>query len=247
MSKFKKLMMIAALLLGLSSVFVACSDDDPTTMGPVPVNSVRATGTSVTVIWSIVPNDKCGGYEVSILQGTKDGAVVATQKLDNRTCKATFDGLTPGTEYVVKTQCVPGKGFSGAEVYYREFTTAPVVDVQVSTMTAYTAQEYDATGQPVVKDYYKVSFTWPAVPKSNCGGYGLRLYQCPKADVGSNDPVDSNQFGKSETTTATFEKLLPETVYTLAIRTTPNAMCDYTNGDWNYIEFTTPAVPAANN
>lgn len=247
MSKIKKLMMIAALLIGLSSVFVACSDDDPTTMGPVPVNSVRVTGTTATVIWSIVPNDKCGGYEVSLLQGSKDGAVVATQKLDNRTCQATFEGLTPGTEYVVKTQCIPGKGFSDAEVYYREFTTAPLVDAKVEKLEAYTATEYDATGAEVIKNYYKVTFTWPTVPESNCGGYGLRVYQCPKSEAASADAVASTQISEFDTTTATFEKLLPETVYTLGIRTTPNAMCDYANGDWNFIEFSTPAAPAANN
>lgn len=101
--------MIAALLIGLSSVFVACSDDDPTTMGPVPVNSVRVTGTTATVIWSIVPNDKCGGYEVSLLQGSKDGAVVATQKLDNRTCQATFEGLTPVLSMSLRPSVSPAR------------------------------------------------------------------------------------------------------------------------------------------
>lgn len=112
-------MAIAACLFAMSSVFVACSDDDSTTMGAVPVNSCQVTGTTVNVVWSIVPNEKCGGYEVSLIQGNRDGAVIETKTLDNRTCKASFTGLTPNTRYTIKTQAIPGKGFSAAEPYYR--------------------------------------------------------------------------------------------------------------------------------
>ncbi|MCI9608446.1 MAG: fibronectin type III domain-containing protein [Muribaculaceae bacterium] len=253
MSKFRKLMAIAALLFASSSVFVACSDDDTTTMGPVPVNSVRATGTSVTVIWSIVPNEKCDGYEVTLMQGSRDGAVIGTQTLDNRTCKATFTGLTPGTEYVVKTQAVPGKGFSASEPYYREFTTAPIVTPVVSSLDFYKLNEYDDKGQPVVNDYYKATLTWPAEDVNNCGGYSVTLYGCTKAELDkatADDPAPvagTANLTKNTANTVTFDKLKPSTNFTIQIRTTPNAMCDYTNGDWNYVEFSTPAAPAAAN
>lgn len=141
MSKFRKLMAAAALLFVSSSVFVACSDDDGNTFGALPVNSVVVTGTTADIIWSIVPNSNCEGYEVTLLQGSRDGNVVETKTLDNRTCQVQFTNLTPGTTYVVKTQAIPGKGYSSAEPYYREFTTAPVMIVSAASYDVYQETE----------------------------------------------------------------------------------------------------------
>ncbi|MDE6263782.1 MAG: fibronectin type III domain-containing protein [Paramuribaculum sp.] len=246
MSKFRKLMAIATLLFASSSVFVACSDDDPSTMGPVPVNSVRVTSTSVTVIWSIVPNEKCDGYEVSILQGSRDGAVVGTQTFDNRTAEATFTGLTPNTRYVAKTQAKPGKGFSGSEPYYREFTTSPNIDVVVTGFEPYQVDGFDKDGNPTVTDYVKVSLSWTEIPNTNCGGYGIYLYECAQADWKSSlSAVGSALVSKSNVTSASIEKLKPSTTYTIRAYATPSTMCDYAVGDNCLSEFTTPAAPAA--
>lgn len=173
------------VLLASSSVLVGCSDDDPSTMGALPVNSVLVTGTTANVVWSIVPNESCGGYEVTLLQGSREGQVIETKTFDNRTCKHTFTGLTPNTEYVVKTQAIPGKGFSNADVFYREFTTAPNVDVKVEGFSFYEVEGYDSEGNPTTTPYYSVSLKWAGIPESNCGGYSVSVYECAKADYKS--------------------------------------------------------------
>lgn len=243
MSRFRKLMAIAACLFAMSSVFVACSDDDSTTMGAVPVNSCQVTGTTVNVVWSIVPNEKCGGYEVSLIQGNRDGAVIETKTLDNRTCKASFTGLTPNTRYTIKTQAIPGKGFSAAEPYYREFTTAPLVVPVLDGFTFYTVKGYNAQGEEVVTPYYKAAISWNSLPKTNCGGYRVAIY--PK---GSSSAVASVSFtpdsdGNTPTSTV-FEKLVPATDYTVRAQSLSNSACDYSAGDWSSIDITTPAAPA---
>ncbi|MBD5308669.1 MAG: hypothetical protein HDS15_05260 [Bacteroides sp.] len=242
MNRIRKLVMMLGMLL-VSSVFVACSDDDDSTFGAVPVNSVRVTGTSVTVIWSIVPNDKCAGYEVSILQGSRDGAVVASQSFDNRTCQGTFTGLQPNTRYVIKTQGKPGSGFSGAEVYYREFTTSPLVEVSVVGFDFYQVEGYNSDGELVKTDYYRVNLTWPAISQNNCGGYRINVYPGTIASH-TNQAAGSAVVSDPAVNSATIEKLSPATTYTVVSYTAPNAMCDYANGEQRMIEFTTPAAPA---
>lgn len=120
------------LLLGVLSVtsltLIACSDDDEDVMGPVAVNSCQVTATTATPIWTLVPNDNCDGYIISLYLGTREnpGQLVESKTFDYRTCQYTFTGLTPDTQYVLSTQAIPSKssGFSSAEVYWKAFKTA---------------------------------------------------------------------------------------------------------------------------
>lgn len=125
-SKLKHMMMLLVFLSVSSGVFVACSDDDDV-MGPVAINSCQYTATTVTPIWTLVPNDKCDGYIVTLYLGTRAnvGTVVSQQTFDYRTCSYTFEGLTPNTNYVICTQAIPSKssGFKSAQEYWKEFTT----------------------------------------------------------------------------------------------------------------------------
>jgi len=232
------------LLFASSSVLVGCSDDDVSTMGAISVNSVQATGTSVNVVWSIVPNDNCKGYEVSILQGSRDGAVVETKTLDNRTCKATFTGLTPNTKYVIRTKAVPGGGFSDAELFYREFYTAPNVNISVSGFEFYEVNGYDNQGNPTVTPYYHVNIAWPAIEQTNCGGYFVGVYKCAKADWKTSTAAVATAQPDVDDTSVKLSGLEPATTYTARAYSRPNSMCDYASGDNTLVEFTTPAAPA---
>lgn len=252
MSRFRKMMLTAAVCAMSASVFVGCSDDEPTTLGALPVNSCRVTNTTVTVTWSIVPNDHCKGYEITLYQGTREnGQELQKQQIDdNKKCSTSFSGLTQNTKYYVKTKAIPGAGFSNADEFYRDFTTAPDVNVSVNNFEFYQVQSYNAEGELVTTDYYRVNLSWPAIPESNCGGYGLNLYQCEQANwVSSLKAISSVTIGKVQgniATTAQFEKLAPNTVYTVATQARPNNVCDYSVGDVCLIQFTTPAVPAGN-
>lgn len=251
MSKFRKLMAAATLLFAASSVFVACSDDDPTPMGPVPVNSCQVTTTSATVIWSIVPNDRCGGYDVTLYEGTREnlGAEIAKQTLDNRTCKTTFTGLKPNSDYVVKTKAVPGEGFSSSEEFYRHFKTAPAVVVTVGTFEPYQLEEYNKEGELVTNDYYRVTLSWPAFERTNCGGYNVNLYACKKSEWTNKTKAFSSfqtlpDEGGVIATSHVFEKLVPGQTYTVRSNSIGNATCDYGSSDFMVDEFTVPAAPA---
>ena len=251
MSKFRKLMAAATLLFAASSVFVACSDDDPDSMGPVPVNSCQVTTTSATVIWSIVPNDRCGGYDVTLYEGTREnlGAEIAKQTFDNRTCKTTFTGLKPNSDYVVKTKAVPGEGFSSSEEFYRHFKTAPTVPVTVGAFEAYQVQEPNSEGVLVTNDYYRVTLSWPAYNRNNCGGYNVILYQCKKSEwTNKTAALVSFQTLPDNTgaiaTSHVFENLVPGKTYTVRANSIGNAMCDYGSSDFTVGEFDVPAAPA---
>ena len=126
-TNLKKVVMLLCLLVS-SFAFVACSDDDESVMGPVAVNSCQATATTVTPIWTLVPNSNCEGYIVTLYKGTRQnvGEKVEEKQLDYRTCQYTFTGLTPSTQYVICTKAIPSKssGFSDAQEYWKEFTTA---------------------------------------------------------------------------------------------------------------------------
>lgn len=128
MKKLKHMMMLLFILSVTSGVFVACSDDENGEMGPVAINSCQYTATTVTPIWTLVPNDNCDGYTVTLYQGTRAnlGAIVEQKTFDYRTCQYTFTNLTPSTNYVISTQAIPSatSGFSSAQMYWKEFTTA---------------------------------------------------------------------------------------------------------------------------
>lgn len=247
MSRTRKLMAMLGLLFASSSVLVGCSDDDVSTMGAVPVNSVLATGTSVDVVWSIVPNDNCKGYEVAILQGSRDGSVLATKTLDNRTCSATFTGLTPNTKYVIRTQAIPGGSFSDADIFYREFYTAPNVNISYTGGSTYEVSGYDSNGDPTTTTYCTANFSWPAIAETNCGGYFVAIYDCTPSDwTTATKAVASVTISKDTegniATTATFDGLTPGHTYTARAYARPNSMCDYSAGDNTLIQFTTVAA-----
>ena len=126
--KIKHLLMMLLCISVSSMMLVSCSDDDESVMGPVAINSCQYTATEVTPIWTLVPNDNCEGYVITLYKGTRAnvGDMVEEKKLDYRTCKCTFSGLTPNTQYVISTQAIPSakSGFSSAQIYWKEFTTS---------------------------------------------------------------------------------------------------------------------------
>lgn len=253
MSRFSKLMLSVAVCLASASVFVGCSDDDPTTMGPLPVNACRTTGTTVTVTWSIVPNDNCKGYEITLYQGAL-GSGQELQKKDiddNGVCSTSFSGLVQNTKYYVKTKAKPGNGFSGADEFFREFMTAPDVyinPVKESNYEFYQVKRYVTEEEYVYDNYYRVNLNWPAIPESNCGGYTVSIYKCAESAWNASlTAVASIAISKVENviaTNAVFEKLAPSETYTVTISARPNSACDYDAGDICLTELTVPATPA---
>ena len=120
--------MLALLLLAVPFWgLVSCSDDDGGILGPVAINSCQCTATTVTPIWTLVPNDNCDGYIITLYLGTREnlGEMVEQLTFDHRTCQYTFTGLTPDTDYVICTHAIPSasSGFSDAQLYWKEFTT----------------------------------------------------------------------------------------------------------------------------
>ena len=101
--KIKHLLMMLLCISVSSMMLVSCSDEDESVMGPVAINSCQYTATEVTPIWTLVPNDNCDGYVIKLYKGTRAnvGDMVEEKKLDYRTCKCTFSGLTPNTQYVI--------------------------------------------------------------------------------------------------------------------------------------------------
>lgn len=124
--KLKHMLMLLICLSVSSWTFVAC-DDDEDVMGPIAINSCQVTATTATPIWTLVPNSNCDGYIITLYEGTKanPGTKIEEKTFDFRTCQHTFEGLKPSTNYVISTQAIPSKssGFSGAEMYWKEFTT----------------------------------------------------------------------------------------------------------------------------
>ena len=127
MRKLKYILMMLLCISVSSLVLTSCSNDDEKVMGPVAINSCQCTATTVTPIWTLVPNDNCDGYIITLYKGTKAnrGDKVEEQRIDFRTCQYTFTGLTPSTNYVISTQAIPSakSGFSSAQIYWKEFTT----------------------------------------------------------------------------------------------------------------------------
>lgn len=128
MKRLKHMLMLLILLTVASGVFIACDNDENDVMGPVAINSCQYTATTVTPIWTLVPNSNCDGYIVTLYLGTRSnvGSVVEQKTFDYRTCQYTFTNLTPSTDYVISTQAIPSatSGFSSAQMYWKEFTTA---------------------------------------------------------------------------------------------------------------------------
>ena len=127
MKKIKYFLMMLLCITVSSLVLTSCSDDGTDVMGPVAINSCQYTATTVTPIWTLVPNSNCSGYIVTLYKGTKTnvGEKVEEKTLDYRTCQYTFTGLTPNTSYVISTQAIPSaeSGFTSAQLYWKEFTT----------------------------------------------------------------------------------------------------------------------------
>lgn len=130
MRKLKTLLMMIGIVLFSSAMLTSCGDDDDFPegkMGQIAIHSCQATSNSVTIYWTIVSNDKCDGYIISLYKGTREnqGALVETQTFDKYTHNYTFTNLTPGTSYVIKTQGIPSStsGMSEGLEYYKEFTT----------------------------------------------------------------------------------------------------------------------------
>lgn len=261
MSKFKKLMAVAAVLFAASSVFVACSDDDGGNMGLVSINSLQTTSTSATLYWTIVPNSNCDGYNVQILEGTRanKGTVVVNQDFENRTAKATFTGLQPNTAYVAITQAIPSasSGFSGADTYELEFMTAPIIQGITAGPVTYTSKtEEDKDGNEVTVYEGTVTASWNAL-SSNVGSYTVSLFiwqpTDPSKPASDKNPytwtvVSSKSVGIS-VSSYTFSKMVkPDNKYRVGVRPTPGKGDWYPSGEFNYSEtFTSPAAPAAAN
>jgi hypothetical protein len=131
MTKLRHLLVMIGVLLFSSTMLTACSDDDDFpqgTMGQIAVHSCQATTNSVTIYWTIVANDKCDGYTITLYKGTREnlGTQVEEKTFDKYTHNYTFSGLTPNTSYVIKTKGIPSStsGMSDALEYYKEFTTS---------------------------------------------------------------------------------------------------------------------------
>lgn len=257
MSKFRKLMAIAALLFASSSVFVACSDDDGSIMGPISINSVQTTTSSVTLYWTIVPNSSCDGYNVQICEGTRanKGTVVINEDFDNRTAKATFNNLQPSTSYVAITKGIPskGSGFDDAYTFEFEFVTAPLIrNIAVGAITYTAVTEEDKDGNEVVKHYGTVSATWTAL-QDNAASYTVSLFRWALADE-SKEESDKNKYGWQVVKTSTItdisvgkctfaNEVLPENKYRIGVRPNPGKGDWYPAGEMQYsADFTSPSA-----
>lgn len=128
MNKLRKAMMVLGVILAASFSLVSCSDDEPTVMGACSINSCVTTSNSVTLWWTVVPNAKCGGYEIVIYQGTRDNMGAEVDRFvtdDNKVYNHKFEGLAPSTTYVASSRAIPaaGSGFKDSDVAYLQFTT----------------------------------------------------------------------------------------------------------------------------
>lgn len=250
MGKLKKLMACAAaILLAASSVFVACSDDDDKTMGPIGINSLRATATSVTLYWTIVPNANCDGYNVSIVEGTRanKGAVVVSQDFDNRTAKGTFTGLKHNTPYVAITKGIPSKtsGFRDAYTYEFEFTTAPLIENITAGEVTYTKlTEEDGEGNEVYEFVGSVTASWKALT-GNAGSYTVALYV---KDGDTWKLLKNVSVGDLATSSYTFQNIItPGSTFRVGVMPNPKPNQTggewYAAGEWQYSpEYTAPAA-----
>lgn len=246
MSKFRKLMAIATLLFASSSVFVACSDDDETTMGPISINSVKTTSSSVTLFWTIVSNGSCDGYNVTIVEGTRanKGAVVVSEDFEARTARGTFTGLKQNTSYVAITKGIPSKssGFSDAYTFELEFMTAPLIqNIVAGPVTFEDVVEKDENGNDVTRTLGTFTATWNAL-STNAGTYTVSL-QRKNTENNTWAVVTNVTINNISTGSYVFEKkLVPDTRYRVGVLPNPGNIGWYAAGEWQYSpEFTTSA------
>lgn len=246
MSRFRKLVMAAGLLLMSSSVFVACSDDEQTQLGAFGVNSLQTTSTTATAYWTSMANGNCAGYKVQIIEGTREnkGAVVVEKEFDPYTAHGTFEGLRENSDYVIATQGIlaEGSGYSSAEVYEMHFMTAPIVhNIAVSpvTMYDYTYNEVDEEGNviEITVRRGRVTASWDAIQAKNCGGYNVTLFD------GADKVVSTKVIASAATNSIVFDMLMPSTEYYVGVSPRPSNACWYPSGEMTYLEdnFTTPA------
>lgn len=170
--------LLAAGLIFGTSCLTSCSDDEQNVLGTVPIIAKTTAATTTTVIWTTVPTQ--GGYQLDLYRGTREntGALVETQVIDYAKCstftfgttntindvKYTSAPLDRNSNYTVCIKGIPadGSGYTGAEEWWDEFTTAT-----------------EAIGAPVVKaesdstDYMTITFSWKAV--ANAGSYNWTL------------------------------------------------------------------------
>lgn len=104
------------LLVAGALATTACGDDDDNTVvtapgAPTGVTAQVSGGTSVIVVWT--PGSGAASQEVSL---TASGASPITQSFsDNTTAATQFDGLTPGTTYVVQAVAINPAGRTGSQ------------------------------------------------------------------------------------------------------------------------------------
>ena len=251
MNKLRKAMMALGVLLVTSGALVSCSDDGPSEMGASAVNSCLATSNSVTIYWTVTPNEKCAGYEVTIYQGTRENLGAEVTKYvtdDNKDCSHTFTGLAPNTAYVIMTQGIPApnSGFKSAEPYYQPFMTAPLVNVTSVSCEVKTVQSTDViTGDVTITDYAFATVHWEEYPISNCGDYSIALTTVEKNKDGKDVVVNVASATVAHDKAAAgrvFGNLKLDTEYTITCRPVANNACWYRgNGDATTYKFKTPA------
>lgn len=248
MNKLRKAMMSLGALLVTSFSLVSCSDDGLSEMGAYSVNSCVATSNSVTIFWTVTPNDKCAGYEVTIYQGTRDnlGAEVTKFVTDNnKEYTHTFTGLTPNTSYVIMTQGVPAtnSGFKSAEPYYLQFMTAPLVNVTDVTCDVRTIQNADVvTGTTTSTDVAFATVHWEEYPSDNCGDYQIAIYE--KTADGEEVSAGSRVVPHADASNGwTFGPLNLDTDYVITCQPVANNACWYRGaGQATRYTFKTPAA-----
>ncbi|MDE7471534.1 MAG: fibronectin type III domain-containing protein [Paramuribaculum sp.] len=257
MNSIRKLVMMLGVLLASSVALVGCSDDDYPNFGAVGINSLQTTTSTVTIYWTIVPNENCDGYKITINEGTREskGATVIDKTFDARTANATFDGLKANTTYVVTTQAIPSSksGYSQADTYEMQFMTAPLASGLVVSDFSYKAV-LDWEGNPTGDYVGSAVARWNAISCENCGGYNATLFVCNGCawavvqTITNQDTENSDgsiALGANKTT-ATFkdqDKIQPGMKYRLGVTPRPANSSWYPAGEITYSnEVTSPSL-----
>ncbi len=217
-------MLTAAVCFASASVFVGCSDDDYPNFGAIGINSLQTTSSSVTIYWTIVPNDKCDGYKIVINEGTREskGAEVVNQTFDSRTANYEFKGLKQNTTYVVTTQAIPSSnsGYSTADTYELQFMTAPLISgITLGNFTPFEGTTCSGTA------------AWNGVQASNCAGYTVTLQV---QDGNSWKNVTSANISDPLQTSNVFKGIEPSSVYRVSVTPRPSNSSWYPAGEATY-------------
>ncbi len=247
MSKFRKLMAIATLLFASSSVFVACSDDDPSQLGPIGINAVVTTAKTAYVQWTIVSGDFIDAYKVTLREGGRDGQVVEEVTRLPKETHYTFQNLKPDTVYSVATQgqLTSNSGFSSAGIAYRQFMTAPLVETTGVSTVVKMNKEVDDDGNIIEVPRAEVNVKFQLQDALNCGNYRVRIYEGVKTSVVEADKPTMQAIVQRKVAAdgATFWPLKLNTTYTIVTNAVSDgASCWYIgNADPSYYTYTTPA------